>query len=83
MTDSQMKSYPENYKIGQWYNDASKNGTYIVNSSGRWYLNPAYAETVSLICDGIREILTAYDVDGIQIDDYFYPYPAAGGASPC
>lgn len=73
MTDSQMKSYPENYKIGQWYNDASKNGTYIVNSSGRWYLNPAYAETVSLICDGIREILTAYDVDGIQIDDYFYP----------
>ena len=73
MTDSQMKSYPESYKIGQWYNDASRNGTYIVNSSGRWYLNPAYAETVSLICDGINEILTAYDVDGIQIDDYFYP----------
>ncbi|WP_432650558.1 glycoside hydrolase family 10 protein [Huintestinicola sp.] len=73
MTDTQMKSYPESYKIGEWYNDPSKNGKYIVNSSGRWYLNPAYAETVSLICDGISEIVTAYNVDGIQIDDYFYP----------
>lgn len=73
MTDSQMKSYPESYKIGEWYSDPSKNGKYIVNSSGRWYLNPAYAETVSLICDGISEIVTSYNVDGIQIDDYFYP----------
>lgn len=73
MTDAQMKSYPESYKIGKWYNDPSVNGKYIVNSSGRWYLNPAYAETVSLICDGISEIVTAYNVDGIQIDDYFYP----------
>ncbi|MCI7768440.1 MAG: family 10 glycosylhydrolase [Oscillospiraceae bacterium] len=73
MTDSQMKSYPESCKIGEWYNDSSLNGKYIVNSSGRWYINPAYAETVSLICDGISEIVTAYDVDGIQIDDYFYP----------
>ncbi|MDD6990619.1 MAG: family 10 glycosylhydrolase [Oscillospiraceae bacterium] len=73
MTDSQMKSYPDSYKIGQWYNDPAVNGKYIVNSSGRWYLNPAYAETVSLICDGISEIVTAYNVDGIQIDDYFYP----------
>ena len=73
MTDSQMKSYSTEYKIGEWYNDPSKNGKYIVNSAGRWYLNPAHAETVSLICDGISEIVTAYDVDGIQIDDYFYP----------
>ncbi|MBQ5333602.1 MAG: family 10 glycosylhydrolase [Oscillospiraceae bacterium] len=73
MTDSQMKSYPQSYKIGEWYSDPSKNGKYIVNSAGRWYINPAYAETVSLICDGISEIVTAYDVDGVQIDDYFYP----------
>lgn len=73
MTDSGMKEVPSDYKIRQWYDDDATNGTYIVNSSGRWYLNPAYSETVSLICDGVREILTGYDVDGIQIDDYFYP----------
>ena len=73
MTDSQMSGISSSYKIGEWYADSSKRGTYIVNSNGRWYLSPAYSETVSLICDGIREIVTGYDVDGIQIDDYFYP----------
>ncbi len=73
MTDSQMKNISESYAIGRWYNDSRTNGTYMVNSAGRWYLNPAYDETVDLICDGISEIVTGYDVDGIQIDDYFYP----------
>jgi uncharacterized lipoprotein YddW (UPF0748 family) len=26
----------------------------------------------------VRDILTRYDVDGIHLDDYFYPYPIAG-----
>ena len=73
MTDSQMSGLGTDCVIGKWYNDSTKKGTYIVESSGRWYLSPAYSDTISLICDGIREILTGYDVDGIQIDDYFYP----------
>lgn len=41
-------------------------------SSGIYY-NPASLEAQKLILDGIKEILTKYDVDGIHIDDYFYP----------
>lgn len=37
------------------------------------YFNPAYPEVTQLICDGVREILEKYPVDGIQFDDYFYP----------
>jgi len=37
------------------------------------YLNPASSEVNRLIIDGIREILSKYDVDGIHFDDYFYP----------
>lgn len=37
------------------------------------YFNPAHTENHKLILDGVREILTKYDVDGIHIDDYFYP----------
>ncbi len=37
------------------------------------YLNPASFEAQQLVFDGIREILSKYDVDGIHIDDYFYP----------
>lgn len=39
----------------------------------RWYLDPAYAETRALIFAGVTEILSGYQVDGIHIDDYFYP----------
>lgn len=73
MTDSAMGNVSLEYPIGEWYHDSSKNGTYLVKCDGRWYLNPAYSETVKLICGGIAEILSSYDVDGVQVDDYFYP----------
>lgn len=57
------------------------------------YYNPACVSNHKLILDGVREILGKYDIDGIHIDDYFYPstdksidskqysqYKASGGA---
>ena len=61
------------YPIGSWYKSADYKGKYIVNVNGTWYLNPAYSETIKLVGDGVREIVSGYDVDGIHIDDYFYP----------
>ena len=40
------------------------------------YYNPAYLEIQKYILDGLREILNNYDIDGIHIDDYFYPTTA-------
>ncbi|MCL1905744.1 MAG: family 10 glycosylhydrolase [Clostridiales bacterium] len=40
---------------------------------GRLYLNPGEPEAVSIVLVGIREILENYAVDGIHLDDYFYP----------
>lgn len=37
------------------------------------FLNPASNEARKLILDGVREIAENYPVDGIHIDDYFYP----------
>ncbi|MBE6819271.1 MAG: hypothetical protein E7517_08975 [Ruminococcaceae bacterium] len=37
------------------------------------FLNPASVKAQKLILNGIREIVSAYDVDGIHFDDYFYP----------
>ncbi len=37
------------------------------------YYNPAIPEARRLIENGIKEIVTNYNVDGIQFDDYFYP----------
>ncbi len=37
------------------------------------FYNPASERVRKLILDGIREIIEKYDVDGIHIDDFFYP----------
>lgn len=39
----------------------------------RLYFNPSVPEVQKLVLDGVREIVQNYDVDGIHIDDYFYP----------
>lgn len=35
--------------------------------------NPALPEVQTRIADIVKEIITKYDVDGIHMDDYFYP----------
>ena len=49
---------------------------------GLTILNPGIAENRDYICAVARDIVTRYDVDGIHMDDYFYPYPAAGQQIP-
>lgn len=47
-------------------------GRVCVLANGIYY-NPAHTENHKLILEGVREIINKYDVDGIHIDDYFYP----------
>lgn len=37
------------------------------------YYNPALKKVQDLITNGVKEIVSNYDIDGIQFDDYFYP----------
>lgn len=53
--------------------DWCEEGVLLVQWGDMYYLNPAYPEVRQLIADGVTEILEGYDVDGIHIDDYFYP----------
>ena len=69
---AEMESISADYPIGKWYRGPEK-GTYIVNVNGTWYLNPAYSAVIDLIGENVREIVSGYDVDGVNIDDYFYP----------
>ena len=49
---------------------------------GMKILNPGIPENRDYICEVARDIVTRYDVDGIHMDDYFYPYPVAGQNIP-
>ena len=49
---------------------------------GLTLLNPALQECRDYICGVVKDIVSRYDVDGLHIDDYFYPYPVAGVKIP-
>ncbi len=48
-------------------------GYIIKYTDGNYYYNPYLPEVRQLVADGIKEITDGYDVDGIHMDDYFYP----------
>ena len=45
-------------------------------------LNPGIEENRDYICEVAKDIVSRYDVDGIHMDDYFYPYPVKGQTIP-
>ncbi len=51
----------------------SENKDNILICESGIYLNPAESEVQKHILDRAREIIAAYPVDAIHIDDYFYP----------
>ena len=59
--------------VVKWLNDSDSENDSNVILYGGIYLNPAESEVRQLVLDGVREIITKYDVDGIHFDDYFYP----------
>jgi len=53
-------------------NNEENNDNVAVLDNGIYY-NPTAPDVHKLVIDGVREILKNYEVDGIHIDDYFYP----------
>jgi len=47
--------------------------TYLFN--GLLFFNPGVPEVNNYMVQTINEVLFKYNVDGIHLDDYFYPYP--------
>ena len=75
VTSSPKEILPENH-ISRKYPER------FFRYDGKILFDPAYQENRDFICEVVDDILTRYDVDGIHIDDYFYPYPAGGKAIP-
>lgn len=73
MRVSEISLVDDSYKVRQFYNDKTLKGKYIVTVGDRLYLNPAYDEIRKLIVDGATELLSHYEIDGLHMDDYFYP----------
>ncbi|MCF0202676.1 MAG: family 10 glycosylhydrolase [Bacteroidaceae bacterium] len=61
---------------------AKRHPEWVFSYDGLLILNPAYKECRDYICEVTADIVSRYDIDGLHIDDYFYPYPVAGQKIP-
>ena len=55
-----------------------KNPNAFFHYDGLMLFDPGLPENRNYICQVAQDIVKRYDVDGLHIDDYFYPYPVAG-----
>ena len=61
---------------------ASLHPDWTFSYGGQIILNPAIKAAADHTCKVVDDIVSRYDIDGLHIDDYFYPYPVAGESIP-
>lgn len=54
-------------------NLAAVHPEWVKQAAGGQYLDPSHQDVRDCIAAGVQEILDGYAVDGIHLDDYFYP----------
>ena len=59
-----------------------RNPGLFLNYDGLYVFDPGRPENREWICRVACDIARRYDIDGLHIDDYFYPYPVAGVPIP-
>ena len=52
---------------------AKQHPEWVVSYEDNYYFDPGIPAVRQLVVDGAAEIVKNYDVDGIHLDDYFYP----------
>ncbi len=61
---------------------------HLINTRPEWvksygdqrWIDPGEADAAKRLIDVVRDVVRRYDVDGVHIDDYFYPYPVKAAA---
>lgn len=76
---SSYSSLSKNNQARKWHNSSKSTiRRNVLSYGGKLYYNPAKKAVRTLIINGVKEIVTKYDVDGIHMDDYFYPSFSSG-----
>ncbi|MGP3912824.1 family 10 glycosylhydrolase [Nonomuraea sp. 10N515B] len=61
---------------------ARQNPSWRFAYGGKLYYNPGIPTVRDFIEDAIMDAVSRYDLDGVHLDDYFYPYPVSGQSIP-
>ncbi|SFF00899.1 Uncharacterized lipoprotein YddW, UPF0748 family [Paenibacillus algorifonticola] len=66
-TGGSIKELPQNHP-------AKQHPEWVVPHDKKLIFNPGIPEARQHIIDAIMEVVENYDIDGVHLDDYFYPY---------
>ena len=71
------------YSIGSYASNhvAKTHPEWLLSQGSLRILNPGIPAVRDYVLSVVMDVLRRYDVDGIHYDDYFYPYPGAGGSN--
>nr|WP_306454500.1 family 10 glycosylhydrolase [Streptomyces sp. TLI_235] len=58
---------------------ARRHPEWVVRYDGELYYNPGLPAVREFVLRAVMDAVARYEVDGVHIDDYFYPYPAPNG----
>ncbi|MEV7175665.1 family 10 glycosylhydrolase [Kitasatospora sp. NPDC093679] len=61
---------------------ARRHPEWAVSYGGRLYYDPGVPAARAFVEQAILDAVARYQVDGVHLDDYFYPYPVAGRPFP-
>lgn len=74
LASTKVSVLPKNSIARKWATSKKKaDRRKVLSVNGALYFNPASADVQKLVANGVREIVQNYNVDGIHMDDYFYP----------
>ncbi|WP_052714205.1 family 10 glycosylhydrolase [Paenibacillus dauci] len=65
-TDSKTATLASNHVVRQ-------HPDWVIYFDGKYYINPGIPAARQSIIDTVMEVVNNYDVDGVHMDDYFYP----------
>lgn len=60
---------------------AKQHPEWVRRYGGQIWVDPGEPAAREYVLGVFIDIVRRYDIDGVHIDDYFYPYPVKGGAS--
>ena len=79
-----INSNSENFSIDDYIDELPEesplknNPDWIVKYNNYHYLDAGIPEVREYIIDTIIEVVENYNIDGVVLDDYIYPYPSGG-----
>ncbi len=75
-----LNPYRAHHKAGEAVSDLSvvkKHPELVLFlKEGYWWMDPAMQEVQDITNNVVMDLVNRYDIDGVHMDDYFYPYPS-------